>query len=411
MPPVDVFAESESLKRRRALLQALQQQGAAPQIQGNSGQAIAQLLAALGTSYFANKGLSEVDQRESANRQEYQSQLGGELESFMSRMEGQDPQHTLPEGIPGPSLPGVEPDPRGAVFSAMASRFPELQNIGQATLPSLLKPPKDVGFDEWKIGPDGTPFRTNRKTGALETGPGRYVKPEKPLVQIDNYPKAEEKIAEGLGKSLSPGGDLLVQAQSAQEHIDAAREANYSLLEGASTGTAEPFFQTMRGFVARFTGADPKTVNTATLGSQLAQITLKAAGGSLGNQVSNADRDFIAEANGSVNLPPEALKRILAIQTAVSIKRQFPYMKGVESLRGKGGVFGELEKFGPNFSHGWPEDPTFEKMVENVLQNKPSMTGVTLPRMPNWSPSTSTSEPGRGGLPNRPPIQYNVRGG
>lgn len=400
MPPVDVFSEAQGLQRRRALLQALQQRSASPQIQGTPGQGIAQLLAALGTSYVANQGLDRLDQQEADNRGRYQEGLAGELERFMRTSQG-TPDEMLPPDVMGLPQLGMKADPKAAVLAAMTSRYPEMQGVGKAMLPGLLEKPKGPKR-ETRYAPDGT-LQVFEDGMLVSEGPrGQYAKPEKELVRVENYPKADEQAAKAQHDQLIPGGKLYDQAQAAQEYIDTAKEAVVSL-RNAKPGTGEAWIGPIRGFVARFTGADPSTIDTQTLGSQLANLTLKAAGGSFGNQVSDGDRKFIAEANGAINMTPEAIKRVLAIQTAVSIKRQFPYMRAMETVAGRGGAFAGVRDFGVSINNNIEGlDPEFQRMVENVLQGKDSTAG--LPEVPI------------SGVPNRVPrggsgITYTPRGG
>lgn len=400
MPPVDVFSEAQGLQRRRALLQALQQRVASPQIQGTPGQGIAQLLAALGTSYMANQGLNRLDQQEAGNQARYQEGLAGELERFMRTSQG-TPDEMLPPDVMGPPQLGMEADPKAAVLAAMTSRYPEMQGVGKAMLPGLLEKPKAPKM-ETRYAPDGT-MQIFKDGMLVSEGPrGQYAKPERELVRVENYPKADEHAAKVQHDQLIPGGKLYDQAQAAQEYIDTAKEAVVSL-RNAKPGTGESWIGPIRGFVARFTGADPSTIDTQTLGSQLANLTLKAAGGSFGNQVSDGDRKFIAEANGAINMTPEAIKRVLAIQTAVSIKRQFPYMRAMETIAGRGGAFTGVRDFGVSINNNIEGlDPEFQRMVENVLQGKDSTAG--LPEVPI------------SGVPNRVPrggsgITYTPRGG
>lgn len=412
MPPVDVFAEAEGLKRRRALLQALQQRSAAPEIQGTPGQGIAQLLAALGTSALTRQGLDKLDSREAELGQMRQQGVNQELASFLERMNG-TPDQPLPPDQAGPPQLGIPGDPKAAILSAMTSRYPEMQDIGKGMLPSLIKPPKEPKEPkepkiETRYAPDGT-MQVFKDGVLVSEGPrGQYAKPEKPLVNIDNYPKAEEKAAEEQHKLVIPGGKLYDQAQAAQEYIDTAKEAVVSLRD-ATPGTGEAWLAPIRGMVARFTGADPATISTQTLGAQLANLTLKAAGGSFGNQVSDGDRKFIAEANGAVNMTPEAIKRILAIQTAVSMKRQFPYMRGLSEVTKRGGAFAGAEAFALQVNNNIEGmDPEFVRMVENVLQGKESTRG--LPPTP-VAPIPARPAPRRGGGGSGSGIIYTPRGG
>lgn len=394
---MDVFAEAEGLKRRRALLERLQQQASNPQIQGPRGMAIAQLLASLATQHNTAQKLKGLDSAEAGNRQQYGEQLGSELEQYMQRQEGAPGAPAIPgappvaevaPGMPGmnlgglPGIPQVNelpagaPQPRQAVFNAIASRFPEMQAVGKAGLSELLKkPPAPPKPDNWNIAPDGTPYRTG-PNGEFITGAGKFPKADKPLVNIDNFPKAEEKAAEAQHTQVLPGGEMYKRAEGGKNLITAGREAVNAYQLGASSGTFEPFFQGVRGVISRFTGADPKTINTDVLGSRLADITLAASGGTLGAGFSNADREFVEKSKGSLNMQPEAVRRLLAISMAAAIKSQFQYQRALKTVVSRGGAFAGAADFAVEMDHGLPDDPEFVQMVENVLVGKPSTAGI-----------------------------------
>ncbi len=199
---MDVFAEAEGLKRRRALLERMQQQAANPAIQGPRKYAIAQLLASLATQQQASRGLKGIDSAESANREQYGTELGSEMERYIGRQEGDPGAPQLPgapavpevaPGMPGlPAMPAVSainptaPQPRRAVFDAIASRYPEMQAVGKAGMAEMLrKPPAPPKPDNWSMAPDGTPYRTG-PNGEFITRSEKF--PGKPMVNIDNYP-------------------------------------------------------------------------------------------------------------------------------------------------------------------------------------------------------------------------------
>lgn len=411
---MDVFAEAEGLKRRRALLERMQQQAANPAIQGPRKYAIAQLLASLATQQQASRGLKGIDSAEAANREQYGTELGSEMERYIGRQEGDPGAPQLPgapavpevaPGLPGlPAMPAVSainptpPQPRRAVFDAIASRFPEMQAVGKAGMAEMLKKPAAPRpLDDWKIAPDGTPYRTGPQ-GQFERGQGNFGKPEKPLVQVDTYPKADEKAAQTQHDQVLPGGEMYKRAEGAQKLIAASREAINAYKLGASSGTFEPFFQGVRGLISRVTGADPKTINTDVLGSRLAEMTLAAAGGSLGAQISNSDRDFISQIEGNIQMQPEAVKRVLAINTALAIKQQFQYQRALKTVVGRGGAMAGAENFAALMDHGMPDDPEFTKMVENVLVGKDSTAGMA-----------AGGAPARPAAPNAPPQSRDPR--
>ncbi len=399
MPPVDVFSEAAGLQRRRALLESLAKQGAQPQIMGTPGQGIAQLLAALGQSYFANQGLKEVDQGEAQNASRYQNELGSELERFMQRSNGMPGEHTLPPDVPGPQVPEVPGDPKGAILSAMTSRFPEMQSMGKGMLPSLLQKPEKVKPGNWQIAPDGRPYRT-AADGSLETGPGTFPNPRKdPVVQIDNYPKAGEQFIGNEAKSLSPGGEEFAIARGAKANLLATSEAVTALANGAKTGQFADFFQAVRKTGKALGLEGIETAANDQLGAVLAQRVLAVSSQRpLAGPMSNADLQFLRDSAGATTTDPQALKRILALAAAQSFHDVQLYNQGVDSLAKQNPAFEQLRRHAPPFAWRGPEDEEFLGMFERAIAGKPT---VAAPGKP-----TAPGKPGTKPGASRPPIRY-----
>lgn len=384
MPPVDVFSEAKGLQRRRALLEQLAKGGAQPQIQGPAGPAIAQLLAALGQSYFANEGLRGVEQAEGANQERYQAGLGSELEKFLQTSQGAPGMYELPPDQAGPQVPALPADPKAAVLSAMISKYPEMQGIGKGMLPSLLqKPEKSPKLDEWKIAPDGRPYRTGA-SGDLEVGSGLFPKKDTPAVEINNYPKATEKLIEAEGKSLQPGGEEYERARAGKSNLSATSEALSALANGAKTGQFADFFQAVRK-TGKALGIDGiETAANDQLGAVLAQRVLaSSATKALAGPMSDKDREFLQAAAGTTSTDPEALRRILAIGAALSFNDVTRFNSGIKSLAGEQGM-GFLQRHASPISWNPPDDPLFRQMFERALMGQPTVDApggaLTAPR-------------------------------
>lgn len=110
-------------RNRRAVMDAmmmqnLQQpivgQGIGPWIQG-----IAKVLGAYGNEQRGQQMDAEAAQG-----------LQGGMEKFMRTFEGQ-PEQVMPAGVQGPPRPETPANPRQAVFEAMGSQYPELQDLGR----------------------------------------------------------------------------------------------------------------------------------------------------------------------------------------------------------------------------------------------------------------------------------------
>lgn len=377
---MDVFAEAEGLKRRRALLESLQQQSMQPNIQGGRGLALAQMIAAIAGQRQASKGLQQVTELEGANRARYGSEMGQELERYMAMQQGSPGQfdpNEMGDASPNAAQIATPADPRRAVMQAIASRFPELQQVGQAGLKEMLQRKPVAKPDDWKIAPDGTPYRT-RPDGSFEIHPGNFGKPEKPLVQIDNFPHAREKDQERRLKDVAPSGDYFKDAKADNANLGATTEALAALREGAKTGILEPFMQGFRKVVAYAGVENAATAPTDTLASLLAARTMAAIGGKLGGQVSNTDLEFVKSMTGARTTDPQALKRLMAIAAAASMKNLNRFNQEVDDLaQGEGTSYVGRYRQTLNFM---PDDAEFDQMVQNVLAGKPTVMGTSAPR-------------------------------
>jgi hypothetical protein len=185
---VDVFTERKSLERRRALLDAMQQQNMQSPIVGNTG--VGPLLAKLGTSYFNMKGAENLDQAASDNQTRYGSELGGAMEEYLRKSRGAPGDVLTDKGADqllnqnmdaGAALREPQkPDPQAAVLQAMTSRFPELQQIGMAQLKNQPDP-ESFGQPQTVIDPaTGRPMLSqygNRGTARPVQGALPFEKP------------------------------------------------------------------------------------------------------------------------------------------------------------------------------------------------------------------------------------------
>ena len=147
MADQDLIEQAEAIRRRRALLQQINQGSMQAPIQGNLAQGLGQVLTKLGTTWLAKKGGEALDRETDANRGAYREQLGTELETFERRQQGLAPglDPRLAEIAPG----GLTPDARGAATSAMTSQFPEMQGIGKAAFADLVRQAKKRVWTLW----------------------------------------------------------------------------------------------------------------------------------------------------------------------------------------------------------------------------------------------------------------------
>jgi len=145
--PYDTEAQRRANTQR--FVQMMQQQALSGQPQGRG---IGAFLLPVAQAWAANKMEEQGKTEAETYQKERTAGLGGELANFLKMYNGQEEKYPgptesggLPEGAPGPlapSEPAVKADPRTALVNAMASRYPEMQEIGKAQMPGLLKPMK-----------------------------------------------------------------------------------------------------------------------------------------------------------------------------------------------------------------------------------------------------------------------------
>lgn len=346
----DVFAEQEALKRRRALMDAMQQQNMQGQITGNTG--LGQALAKLGTAYVLKNGQNKVDAESVANRDRYNTELASGLQTYLNQRNG-TPEGTMSDqqandlmnNDQAPELTPAQPgDPRKAVMGAMTSKFPELQNLGKAEFAQLGKQendykehvtqdgtivrtyangrtqnmgnfakPKDKFTDPYSIqGPSG-PILVKRNLATNEVEP--VDKGVKVTTNVDTKGKGEfaKKMGEIQAKTID---DSYQKAKSASAAIDAIGNAEQDVQSGIKSGiTANVNLGLAKLGKAFGLGDDPAIAGTESFRANMARETLNLVKGlGAGTSISNADRDFAEKASGgSITLDDQAIVRLMKI--------------------------------------------------------------------------------------------------
>lgn len=199
----------------------------------------------------------------------------------------------------------------------------QTQQVSDGTVLGLTEgaPPVKLGGG-WKPEtlPDGSPAQRNDLTGKVD--------------QITKNPTVNVNMG---GKALDEAMKLLPDdykaARSYASTIRNTEQALDALKQGARTGYGEQFFQNARTLIGGLTGIQfDATTPTGVLAKTLAKNVLDEFGGKLGNQISNADREFMAIAEGGLNDDPKALERILAIRAALAIKSLNLHNSNIEDL-------------------------------------------------------------------------------
>lgn len=399
----------------------MQQSQQAP-ITGNTG--LGQALAKIGTAWIGGRKGQALDTAEEGARGRYGEGLSSAVDQYLRTREG-TPGAVLDDAGAANLMqndqlpPGGLPDPRAgnprrAVIEAMSSRYPEIQAIGKAELGGLLKKPsysdKEVDGkmvrvfddgrtqilgdfktkDQWEAAPDivvdgkTVKVQRNRTTNELKSlATGQ-------IINVNNSPenKGESAVLTTTVEQVSPKGKSYEGAQAADANLRATTEALGNIKQGADMGALADFGQLLRKLGERVGVANAATVPTDQLSSVLKERVFHKLGG-LGVAISDADRKFMQEAAGDISKDPVAMKRLLALDAAASIKELSRHNQKVDSLAKRGGAYELLtsNRFNVNFN---APDPEFAQMLDNVFAGKPTAEGIA-PAAPASAPMKPTS--------------------
>jgi hypothetical protein len=304
----------------------------------------------------------------------------------------------------------VPADPQRAVTEALASRMPEMQTVGKAGLAEMLAEikAKKAGpafkehvvdgvlvrsyadgrtevagdyrnRDVWEPAPDlvvdGKTIKVqrNKVTGeqkALATGQ---------IINVNNTPenKALTAALEGTIKSVLPGGKSYDSASSSAGNLRSTVEALSAIRAGADQGALADFGLQLRKLGERLNIPSAATAPTDQLSSLLKERVFHKLGG-LGVAISDADRQFMKEAAGDISKDPRAMKRLLALDAAASIKELSRHNSRVEQLSAREGMeFLKDNRIPLHYDFG--KDDEFADMVENALKGRPTIEGLGAP--------------------------------
>lgn len=122
------------------------------------------------------------------------------------------------------------------------------------------------------------------------------------------------KTLEKQGEYYAAGGEGFKLAQASHQKLNSTADLLRQLEKNPVMGAGANGFQIARSWLETLTGTPIEvTGDTAAMKQQLQRFVLTELGGKLGNQISNTDRDFMAEAIGQIDSNPAALRRLLII--------------------------------------------------------------------------------------------------
>lgn len=316
--PYEYQLEQQQIARKRSMAQALLQRGMQPQAAplmfgrhaAHQGKlpAIANAIAA----FMGQRGLGQADEESAAlmgkvgAAQEQQRQTGIAAALADARSKRALEQAKLIGGDRGASwLQADNPD---------------------NPIPAMPAPQPEFG-----TSPTGAGYVTvrNPDTGALE------VKFEPKSMTITNDVKLGTDVNADAAKYFNYGGKGYERGLAAKTGLQNTAELLSTLDQNPAMGAGAEGFQFVRKW-AETLGApvSPATTPTELAKMQLGQKTLDRLGG-LGAQVSDADRKFMLETQGSLGNDPEAVRRMLLIEAKYLMRLQNEINAEAEKVGGR----------------------------------------------------------------------------
>lgn len=353
--PFEYQVEEQKIARKRALARAMMAQGNTPvpppQMFGNhmANTGIAPYLSQALDIYLGHKRAGEADAEQARMMERMQQRQNGDMSAVSALQMGRPPQPQTPltpnddEGNPstqpGP-IPAVPGDTRAAIARAMISPFGGVQARGaqmakeeqakllemgkllgnttgaqfvqggnpQAPVQAPVIPP--VGFQTDPLG-NTLAVSTNAKGEQHPT----YA-PKATNVNL----RVGEHADQDAVKYFNYGGKGFDKGLSAKERLTGLESVLRTLDQNPQLGAGAEAWQMARKW-AETMGVPISSTTTPTemAKMQLGQAVLQKLGG-LGNQISDADRKFMEETQGSIGNDPEALRRMMLLSAKYLIK-------------------------------------------------------------------------------------------
>ncbi len=219
--------------------------------------------------------------------------------------------------LPGQErTPDIAANPRAAAIKAVASQFPQLQQLGALDFQEMRKKPVE---EEWH---DPKEMSINGKPGMVQFGKrggqrvieGAAPIPKEPLVKVDMGQKVEENANKKLGEaSIDEIVGSKKEAQKAQASYEYLQSIKPALKQAITGFGADPKLMLTKLYTA-FGGADDGTITTTEqLSSALAQKVLdntKTLGS--GSGFTDKDREYLEKVvQGKLSLDPATIQHAL----------------------------------------------------------------------------------------------------
>lgn len=309
----------------------------------------------------AKKDLEALDAKELGRARATQQ---ADQQGIQALLQGMAPQSVPQAGPPMEGMGGLpniqQPgDVRGSITRALASPLPRTSKMGG----EFLKLNKDVfspppkPLDEPSLlnlmGPDGKPINAVRTKDANGSINVQFPPVPSSQVNINTSGKAGKEVLEQKGKYYTAGGKGFEKAEAAVNSLQNTQSLLTTLASAPQMGAGAEAFQAARKW-AQTLGMPVSDATTPTeiAKMQLGQKTLDRLGG-LGAQVSDSDRKFMLETQGSLGNDAAAVRKMLMIEAKYLMQLITRHNAEVEPVRKE--FEGVVDIPGRNFNFTVPE--------------------------------------------------------
>lgn len=411
--PPEYESELDQARLRQELAKAMMGQYAQPvhgQMVGKHyvGANPLQYLANILGQTFQRQGIDAAQQEITGIKQRAATESQAERDKIIEALRGRI--NALPTDQAGP--PQITPpNPLEAERLALGAKFPGNQALFEALSKNrmdLFKATAPAATNPSVVAAQGDPARL---TGTVPIPPrpetiggNEGVVTTEPKTGKEDFKYAPRPLIGSVSASASTGGKMAVAgvehnlkqidkstplAEAARVSLGTAQEALAALDQGAKTGLTQPFQQVVRKFMKDFgieTGPDAGDRLAAALKARVIQ----RAGG-LGRQISDADREFLESASGSIMTDPTTLRRIIALDAV----NDMTIIDRHNNLVKAGAQYPEVAPSlaGAMVNFNFRPDAVTAKMIDAVMRGESTFDAVPAPK-------PASLLPGKDGKPN-----------
>lgn len=321
--PFELATQQKALDRRRQMAMAMYanaMQNNAPQAQGaqaartNPLQYVAQAL----QGYMANRQMGGIDQEENVlgqqiGEQQKAAQAAAIRQEMMKLLVDKTGERATPESV------------RSTIFS---------------------EDPSKMEYHQPGMRPDqlnGKPyFAVTDKDGSVKPV---FAPTDGTKVEVNTGAKLGQRVNEQGGTHFMYGGKGREAFDSLVGRLNTSQNILNTLDQNPQMGAGAEVFQIARKW-AEALGAPVNDATTPTemAKMQLGQMVLERLGG-LGAQVSDADRKFMMETQGSLTNDPEALRRMILLEAKYTMEAVDRLRQGRDAMQEKLGSEASLPDY------------------------------------------------------------------